>query len=100
MEALQGYMFDDKKPDSPHLRIYFAHFPFSLPSDPDEDRIPFGSITPAMHTFWESHAAYLTRNPKRTTVNNKSNHRNPFGVGDQNQITIDQLGLYTKAGKT
>lgn len=33
MEALQGYKFDDKKPDSPTLKIQFAHFPFHLPSD-------------------------------------------------------------------
>ncbi|RDX89420.1 RNA-binding protein 1, partial [Mucuna pruriens] len=33
MEALQGYKFDDKKPDSPTLKIQFAHFPFRLPSD-------------------------------------------------------------------
>ncbi|RVW52377.1 RNA-binding protein 2 [Vitis vinifera] len=33
LEALQGYKFDDKKPDSPTLRIQFAHFPFRLPSD-------------------------------------------------------------------
>ncbi|KAK2980121.1 hypothetical protein RJ640_019544 [Escallonia rubra] len=33
LEALQGYKFDNKKPDSPVLRIYFAHFPFHLPSD-------------------------------------------------------------------
>ncbi|XP_052210459.1 RNA-binding protein 1-like isoform X2 [Diospyros lotus] len=33
MEALQGYKFDDRKPDSPILRIHFAHFPFHLPSD-------------------------------------------------------------------
>ncbi|KAK9274251.1 hypothetical protein L1049_019065 [Liquidambar formosana] len=39
MEALQGYKFDDKKPDSPALRIHFAHFPFRLPSDRDEQRI-------------------------------------------------------------
>ncbi|KMT13643.1 hypothetical protein BVRB_4g080290 [Beta vulgaris subsp. vulgaris] len=32
MEALQGYKFDDKKPDSSILRIHFAHFPFRLPS--------------------------------------------------------------------
>ncbi|KAL2489622.1 RRM domain-containing protein [Forsythia ovata] len=35
-EALQGYKFDDKKPDSPVLSIYFAHFPSRLPSDRDE----------------------------------------------------------------
>ncbi|XP_014502275.1 nuclear speckle RNA-binding protein B [Vigna radiata var. radiata] len=33
LEALQGYKFDDKKPDSPTLKIQFAHFPFRLPSD-------------------------------------------------------------------
>ncbi|OWM63363.1 hypothetical protein CDL15_Pgr022108 [Punica granatum] len=38
MEALQGYKFDDKKPDSPCLMIHFAHFPLRLPSDRDEDR--------------------------------------------------------------
>ncbi|KAL6970665.1 hypothetical protein U1Q18_030360 [Sarracenia purpurea var. burkii] len=36
MEALQGYKFDDKKPDSPVLRILFAHFPFRLPSERGE----------------------------------------------------------------
>ncbi|GMH11826.1 hypothetical protein Nepgr_013667 [Nepenthes gracilis] len=36
MEALQGYKFDDKKPDSPSLRIHFAHFPFRLPSTSEE----------------------------------------------------------------
>ncbi|KAL3818939.1 hypothetical protein ACJIZ3_004844 [Penstemon smallii] len=38
MEALQGYKFDDKKPESPLLRIQFAHFPFRLPSDRDEQQ--------------------------------------------------------------
>ncbi|PRQ27998.1 putative nucleotide-binding alpha-beta plait domain-containing protein [Rosa chinensis] len=38
MEALQGYKFDDKKPDSLPLRIHFAHFPFRLPSDSDQKR--------------------------------------------------------------
>ncbi|KAK4422204.1 RNA-binding protein 1 [Sesamum alatum] len=38
MEALQGYKFDDKKQNSPLLRIHFAHFPFRLPSDQDEQR--------------------------------------------------------------
>ncbi|XP_058781101.1 RNA-binding protein 2-like [Vicia villosa] len=33
MEALQGYKFDDKKPDSPTLKIQFAHFPFRPPTD-------------------------------------------------------------------
>ncbi|KAI3711863.1 hypothetical protein L1987_70412 [Smallanthus sonchifolius] len=33
LEALQGYKFDNKKPDSPALQIHFAHFPFQLPSD-------------------------------------------------------------------
>ena len=28
-----GYKFDDKKPDSPTLKIQLAHFPFRLPSD-------------------------------------------------------------------
>ncbi|KAL1344869.1 hypothetical protein HN51_018680 [Arachis hypogaea] len=36
MEALQGYKFDDKKPESPTLKIQFAHFPFSLPHDHGE----------------------------------------------------------------
>ncbi|CAK9136660.1 unnamed protein product [Ilex paraguariensis] len=36
LEALQGYKFDDKKPDSPVLRTHFAHFPFRLPSEHDE----------------------------------------------------------------
>ncbi|OAY54129.1 RNA-binding protein 2 isoform X2 [Manihot esculenta] len=35
MEALQGYKFDDKKPDSPVLRIHFANFPFRLPAERD-----------------------------------------------------------------
>ncbi|XP_057432194.1 nuclear speckle RNA-binding protein A-like [Lotus japonicus] len=33
MEALQGYKFDDKKPDSRTLKIQFAHFPFRPPAD-------------------------------------------------------------------
>ncbi|KAM0020420.1 putative transcription factor interactor and regulator CCHC(Zn) family [Helianthus debilis subsp. tardiflorus] len=49
LEALQGYKFDNKKPNSPDLRIHFAHFPFQLPSDkaaissqpsPDNARFP------------------------------------------------------------
>lgn len=32
LNALQGYKFDDKKPDAPVLRIQFAHFPFHPPS--------------------------------------------------------------------
>ncbi|MED6192142.1 hypothetical protein PIB30_007317 [Stylosanthes scabra] len=36
MEALQGYKFDDKKPESPTLKIQFAHFPFHLPHDHGE----------------------------------------------------------------
>ncbi|KAG6417083.1 hypothetical protein SASPL_119233 [Salvia splendens] len=32
MDALQGYKFDDKKPEAPLLRINFAHFPFRLPN--------------------------------------------------------------------
>ncbi|CAN6721889.1 unnamed protein product [Malus baccata var. baccata] len=39
MEALQGYKFDNKKPESPALKIHFAHFPFSLPDDGNERRI-------------------------------------------------------------
>ncbi|KAM1224030.1 hypothetical protein ACFX2G_043944 [Malus domestica] len=39
MEALQGYKFDNKKPESPALKIHFAHFPFSLPDDGNEHRI-------------------------------------------------------------
>lgn len=39
MEALQGYKFDDKKPDSPILSIHFATFPFRLPSDQDDQRL-------------------------------------------------------------
>ncbi|KAI7729618.1 hypothetical protein M8C21_002929 [Ambrosia artemisiifolia] len=31
LEALEGYKFDNTKPDSPDLRIHFAHFPFQLP---------------------------------------------------------------------
>ncbi|XP_022936248.1 nuclear speckle RNA-binding protein A-like [Cucurbita moschata] len=38
MEALQGYEFDDKKTDSPALKIQFAHFPFRLPSNHDDGR--------------------------------------------------------------
>ncbi|XP_057776190.1 RNA-binding protein 2-like [Salvia miltiorrhiza] len=38
MEALQGYKFDDKKPEAPLLRIHFAHFPFHLPTDRDDPR--------------------------------------------------------------
>ncbi|KAJ4823482.1 hypothetical protein Tsubulata_037501 [Turnera subulata] len=38
MEALQGYKFDDKKPESPALKLHFAHFPFHLPSDRDVPR--------------------------------------------------------------
>lgn len=37
MEALQGYKFDDKKPDAPVLRIQFAKFPFQ-PASRDERR--------------------------------------------------------------
>ncbi|KAI4337162.1 hypothetical protein L6164_015609 [Bauhinia variegata] len=36
MEALQGYKFDDKKPNSPTLKIQFAHFPFHPPPDHGE----------------------------------------------------------------
>ncbi|KAL1089030.1 hypothetical protein V6Z11_D08G293900 [Gossypium hirsutum] len=36
MAALQGYKFDDKKPDSPALRIQFAHFPFHLQNDQND----------------------------------------------------------------
>ncbi|ONK59329.1 uncharacterized protein A4U43_C08F5320 [Asparagus officinalis] len=32
MDALQGYKFDDKKPNAPVLRIQFAKFPFQLTS--------------------------------------------------------------------
>ncbi|KAL3655736.1 hypothetical protein CASFOL_000132 [Castilleja foliolosa] len=39
LEALQGYKFDDKKPDSPLLKIHFAHFPFHLPSERDGPRV-------------------------------------------------------------
>ncbi|KAL9363132.1 hypothetical protein Peur_045917 [Populus x canadensis] len=39
MEALQGYKFDDKKPDSPTLKIQFARFPFRPASDLDGKRI-------------------------------------------------------------
>ncbi|XP_054819427.1 RNA-binding protein 1-like [Prosopis cineraria] len=35
MEALQGYKFDDKKPESQTLRIQFVHFPFRPPPDQD-----------------------------------------------------------------
>lgn len=36
MDALQGYKFDDKKPNSSVLRIQFAHFPFRLPEHDDQ----------------------------------------------------------------
>ncbi|KAJ9550488.1 hypothetical protein OSB04_014533 [Centaurea solstitialis] len=39
LEALQGYKFDNKKVDSPSLRIHCAHFPFRLPSDSDEQQL-------------------------------------------------------------
>ncbi|XP_024960795.1 uncharacterized protein LOC112501308 isoform X2 [Cynara cardunculus var. scolymus] len=39
LEALQGYKFDNKKLDSPALRIHCAHFPFRLPSDGDEQQL-------------------------------------------------------------
>ncbi|XP_026664897.2 RNA-binding protein 1-like isoform X2 [Phoenix dactylifera] len=38
LEALQGYKFDDKKPDSPVLRIQFAKFPFRPSSVRDDPR--------------------------------------------------------------
>ncbi|XP_022138874.1 uncharacterized protein LOC111009933 [Momordica charantia] len=38
MAALQGYKFDDKKPDSPALKVHFAHFPFRLPSNHEDGR--------------------------------------------------------------
>ncbi|KAJ0971374.1 hypothetical protein J5N97_019333 [Dioscorea zingiberensis] len=38
LEALQGYKFDDKKPDSPILRIQFAKFPFHPPGYGDRRR--------------------------------------------------------------
>ena len=38
MGALQGYKFDDKKPDSLALRIQFAHFPFHLKANRDDQR--------------------------------------------------------------
>ncbi|AQL02128.1 Nuclear speckle RNA-binding protein A [Zea mays] len=31
MQALQGYRFDDRKPDDRCLEIHFARFPFALP---------------------------------------------------------------------
>lgn len=40
MEALQGYKFDDKKPESPELRVQFAHFPFRLPSTSENGEPP------------------------------------------------------------
>ncbi|KAK9699719.1 hypothetical protein RND81_08G191700 [Saponaria officinalis] len=33
MDALQGYKFDDKKPETSTLRLHFAHFPFRLPAE-------------------------------------------------------------------
>ncbi|XWS70223.1 hypothetical protein CRYUN_Cryun03dG0030000 [Craigia yunnanensis] len=41
MRALQGYRFDDRKPDSPALRIHFAHFPFHLQVDRDDQWFEF-----------------------------------------------------------
>ncbi|XP_073116670.1 protein MATERNALLY EXPRESSED GENE 5 isoform X2 [Elaeis guineensis] len=38
LEALQGYKFDDRKPDSPVLRIQFVKFPFRPSSVCDEQR--------------------------------------------------------------
>ncbi|XP_010247370.1 PREDICTED: RNA-binding protein 1-like [Nelumbo nucifera] len=39
LEALQGYKFDDKKPDSPDLRIQFARFPFRSLTDREDRRL-------------------------------------------------------------
>ncbi|RLM55760.1 RNA-binding protein 1-like isoform X4 [Panicum miliaceum] len=39
MDNLQAYRFDDRKPDSPFLKIQFARFPFRLPAAQDERRI-------------------------------------------------------------
>ncbi|KAG9138770.1 hypothetical protein Leryth_007406 [Lithospermum erythrorhizon] len=39
MEALQGYKFDDKKPESPVLQICYAHFPFRLPSHNEHQQL-------------------------------------------------------------
>ncbi|KAF5192750.1 Rna-binding protein [Thalictrum thalictroides] len=39
MEALQGYKFDDKKPDAPSLKIQFAQFPFHPSSSRDDQRL-------------------------------------------------------------
>lgn len=33
VQLYAGYKFDDKKPDSPTLKIKFAHFPFRPPTD-------------------------------------------------------------------
>lgn len=33
MDVPAGYKFDDKKPDSPTMKIQFARFPFRPPSD-------------------------------------------------------------------
>ncbi|EOY29962.1 RNA-binding family protein isoform 1 [Theobroma cacao] len=41
MQALQGYKFDDKKPDSPALRVQFAHFPFRYRADRDDQCVEF-----------------------------------------------------------
>ncbi|XP_077245336.1 RNA-binding protein 2-like [Tasmannia lanceolata] len=35
LEALQGYKFDDKKPEAPDLRIQYAQFPFRPPGHSD-----------------------------------------------------------------
>ncbi|OMO86500.1 hypothetical protein COLO4_21099 [Corchorus olitorius] len=39
MQALQGYKFDDKKPDPPVLRIKFAHFPFRFQDNRDDRQV-------------------------------------------------------------
>ncbi|KAL9254954.1 RNA-binding protein 1-like protein [Drosera capensis] len=45
LEALQGYKFDDKKLDSPVLKIHFAEFPFRLPSALDDEKLGVQSRT-------------------------------------------------------
>jgi hypothetical protein len=39
LETLQGYRFDDRKPDAPVLNIHFARFPFHLPGAEDDKKL-------------------------------------------------------------
>ena len=49
LEALQGYIFVDKKPDSPALGIQFAPFPFSFPFHLPYD---LGVLSLGRKTIW------------------------------------------------